>query len=262
MTGVLASVRSVEEAALVLAAGADFIDLKEPSAGALGALAPETIRAVVAHVAGRRSVSATIGDLPMDPSVVRTAIGRTAACGVDIVKVGLFPGGDQDGCLLAMSEAAASGCRIVAVMFADLAPDFGLIDRARELALTGVMLDTAGKQGGGLRCHLASAELAEFVSRSRASGLLCGLAGSLSIADIPPLVALQPDYLGFRGALCRDGRTGELDPKKVRDVCAAVRKASRSQSPATSAATAAAGAQRAAHSRIPASPEIRVAKSM
>ena len=60
MTGVLASVRSVEEAALVLAAGADFIDLKEPSAGALGALAPETIRAVVAHVAGRRSVSATI----------------------------------------------------------------------------------------------------------------------------------------------------------------------------------------------------------
>ncbi len=43
----LVSVRSVDEARLAAAAGADFIDLKEPSAGALGALPLATVRAVV-----------------------------------------------------------------------------------------------------------------------------------------------------------------------------------------------------------------------
>ena len=38
MTALLASVRSVAEAELALAGGADVIDLKDPSQGALGAL--------------------------------------------------------------------------------------------------------------------------------------------------------------------------------------------------------------------------------
>ena len=33
-------------------------------------------------------------------------------------------------------------------------------------------------------------------------GLLTGLAGSLEAADVPRLLLLAPDYLGFRGALC------------------------------------------------------------
>ena len=64
----LVSVRSVEEALLVAGAGADFIDLKEPSAGALGGLPLATIRAIVAALhrgAGALPVSATIGDVPM-----------------------------------------------------------------------------------------------------------------------------------------------------------------------------------------------------
>ncbi len=46
VTGLLASVTDVEEARLGAAGGADIIDLKNPAAGALGALAPETLRAV------------------------------------------------------------------------------------------------------------------------------------------------------------------------------------------------------------------------
>jgi len=37
MTGMLASVRNLEEAKLVYEGGADIIDLKEPNDGALGA---------------------------------------------------------------------------------------------------------------------------------------------------------------------------------------------------------------------------------
>ena len=59
------------------------------------------------------------------------------------------------------------------------------------------------------------------MAEARAAGLLTGLAGSLTTADIPPLAALGPHYLGFRGALCRGDRTAALDPAAF----AAVRRA-------------------------------------
>jgi uncharacterized protein (UPF0264 family) len=75
----------------------------------------------------------------------------------------------------------------------------------------GVMLDTADKRAGGLRRYLDDAALGAFVRRARDLGLLSGLAGSLRLDDVPPLLALQPDYLGFRGALCCAGeRTRRL----------------------------------------------------
>jgi uncharacterized protein (UPF0264 family) len=258
MTGVLASVSSAVEAAQVLTEDVAIIDLKDPTAGALGALPEATIRAALARIDGHRCVSATVGDLPMQPEVIAAAVARIAALGVDIVKVGLFSGGDRAGCLAALGAEATRGRRIVLVMFADQQPDFSVIERARDLGLAGVMLDTAEKQGGGLRDHLDSARLSEFVTRTRAAALLCGLAGSLRLEDIPALLPLRPDYLGFRGALCQAGRTGTLDPARVRAVCAAVR----AQPAAASAATAAAGAQRAAHSHASAVPETSAAKSI
>jgi uncharacterized protein (UPF0264 family) len=72
------------------------------------------------------------------------------------------------------------------------------------------MLDTAHKAGKTLRDWRTGNELEEFVTRSRSRGLLTGLAGSLRQEDIPPLLATVPDYLGFRGALCRDGDRGQI----------------------------------------------------
>jgi uncharacterized protein (UPF0264 family) len=223
MTGMLASVRDPAEAALVLGAGADIVDLKDPRSGALGALPPETIAECVAAIDGRRPVSATVGDLPMVPSIVVPAVARMAALGLDFVKVGLFPGGDVAGSIDALASETAKGARLVAVMFADRAPDFDLIDRLADRGFTGAMLDTADKHGGGLCDHLDHAALTHFVSRAKACGLITGLAGSLRLDDIPPLLRLGPDYLGFRGALCADGRRGRaLDAAAVRAVRAAI----------------------------------------
>ena len=261
MTGVLASVTSVAEAEIACAAGADIVDLKNPSAGALGALPDPTIRAIVAALGGRLPVSATIGDLPMDPQTVSAAVARIGDLGVDIVKVGLFAGGDPVAVLDALGAAASSGRRIVLVMFADQYPDLSVVDRARDLGLAGIMLDTADKQAGGLRHHQSDVRLAGFVWRAKAAHLLTGLAGSLAHADIPALLPLGADYLGFRGALCRAGRTTALDAALARAVCAAVRGPDQPRSAAASAAIAAAGAQRAAHSQASAGPEKRLAKS-
>lgn len=259
MTALLASVLSAGEAELALRAGADIVDLKDPAEGALGALPDAVIRQCLAKVAGRRPVSATAGDLPMEPAVVAGAAARIGALGVDFVKVGIFPGGYLPGCLDALAEEAARGLRVVAVMFADLAPDLAVIRDLAARGFAGVMLDTAGKAGGGLRAHLDDGRLRAFVRQARARGLFTGLAGSLGPADLAPLLPLGPDYLGFRGALTSGGRGAPLDAAAVAALSRAIK---RYQPSSAKSATAAAGAQQAARSHTASAPVTSSAKSL
>lgn len=250
MTALLASVMSAEEAELAVQAAVDIVDLKDPRFGALGALAPAEVRKAVQRVAGSRPVSATIGDLEMRPEIVAEAVQRTGALGVDFVKIGLFPGGDPEACIAALADDVAKGLRLVAVLFADRTPDFGFVECLAAHGFVGVMLDTAGKAGGGLRRHLSEADLAAFVARARGAGLFSGLAGSLALSDIPPLLGLGADYLGFRGALTAGGRDAALDPAALAAVRRAIPASSNQPfvSSAAKIASAAAGAQEAAQS--------------
>lgn len=214
MIKLLASVTNLDEARLAVAGGADIVDLKNPAAGALGALPRETIKTVCGALAGTVPLSATVGDLLPRPALINAAVSATAACGVDYVKVGLFPGPEQRDCIEALHPLTATTA-VVLVLFADRDPDFSLLAPAATAGCRGVMLDTAGKRSGSLREHLSPAQLADFVGRARALGLLCGLAGSLGFDDVAPLCRLGPDYLGFRGALCRGGRDGRLDDVRL-----------------------------------------------
>jgi (5-formylfuran-3-yl)methyl phosphate synthase len=215
MALLLASVTGPDEAALVLAGGADIIDLKDASRGALGALAPDVIRASVAAVGGLRLVSAVTGDLPMEPDVIAAAVARTAETGVDYVKVGLFPGPKRQECIRALSSLARS-TKVVGVMFADRGADNGLLEIMAEAGFAGAMLDTAGKGDGRLLDYMDVADLRLFIASCREQGLMAGLAGSLEPPDVPRLLLLEPDYLGFRGALCvgRE-RTARIDPEAI-----------------------------------------------
>jgi (5-formylfuran-3-yl)methyl phosphate synthase len=217
----LASVRSAEEALFALNAGADLIDAKEPSGGTLGAVPIATLREIVADVAGRRPVSATAGDLPMQLEPMRRAVDRTAACGVDFVKVGFFDLGEPAERVLELPRLAPQ-VPLIAVLFVDLAPPHPPQPPLQALAGAGwhgVMLDTVRKAGGSLRDWTDDGWLAEFVGQARAAGLLVGLAGSLGQRDIRPLARLGADYLGFRGALCAEAhREACLDPIRVRAV--------------------------------------------
>ncbi|MGH7155825.1 MAG: (5-formylfuran-3-yl)methyl phosphate synthase [Acetobacteraceae bacterium] len=222
MTRMLASVTGPAEAALALAGGADIIDLKDPSQGALGAVDPAVVAETVASIGGRRPVSAVAGDLPMDPSVVRGAVSAIAATGVDYVKLGLFPGGDARACLRALIGLAPR-TRLVAVLFADCAPDLSLVAAAAEAGFAGAMLDTADKSAGRLLDHMDLPELRRFVESCGSLGLLSGLAGSLEAPDIPRLLLLRPGYLGFRGALCGAGsRTHHVTPEAIQQIRALI----------------------------------------
>jgi uncharacterized protein (UPF0264 family) len=216
MTGILASVANLAEARLVVEAGVDIIDLKNPAAGALGALPVDDVARIVAALGGARPVSATIGDLPMVAGIVAPAVEAMAATGVDYVKIGFFPGGDWSGVIQGLQPVAASGIRLIAVLFGDCTPEICWVAALAEAGFAGAMLDTADKQKGSLRTVREPEFLRDFVAETRAHGLIRGLAGSLRAEDVQPLLALEPDYLGFRGALCGGNRTGHLDPDAVR----------------------------------------------
>lgn len=222
MTYFLASVRSRAEAELVLASGADIVDLKDPGQGALGAVAPGVIRDCLAAIGGRKAVSATVGDVPMHPDTVAGAVAATADLGVDIVKLGIMPGGDPLGCfeLLAGLNLRAG---LVLVFFADSLPDFDPVKAAAGSGASGVMLDTMGKKTGSLPDHMPLPAIARFVDRTRDAGLQAGVAGSLRADHLQPLLALSPDVIGFRGALCEQGVRGrELDPKACAEIGALI----------------------------------------
>lgn len=218
MTALLASVRDREEALLAMQAGADILDLKNPDEGALGALPLPTIREIVDVVDEQVTISATIGDLPMQPERVVFAIEHTSAQGVGIVKAGFFGSQGHEACIQAIQPLARKGIRVVAVLFADQAPDFSLLPKMKTAGFFGVMLDTARKDGKRLRDWLDESTLREFLKTAQALDLKTGLAGSLALEDIPLLTALQPDYLGFRGALCeRRQRCDKLSESRVRE---------------------------------------------
>jgi len=215
VTHLLASVVNTREAETAISAGADIIDLKNPLAGALGALPIEQIRSIVKQVAQQRPVSATVGDLPADPAVLIAAINRTFCTDVDYVKVGFFSNENLGSCLRALADITA-GRMIVAVLFADREPPLHRLPEFALAGFRGVMLDTADKRNGHLLEHADVGTLSRFVREARRLGLLSGLAGSLRQQDIPRLLPLNPDYLGFRGALCEQSRrTGRIDPFRL-----------------------------------------------
>lgn len=211
MTGMLASVNSIDEAMLVLNTVVDIIDLKQPASGALGALPTDLVTEIVDYCAGRCPVSATVGDLPMQPDLVFNAVNAMVKTGVDYIKIGFFPDGDSLATVQKLAELTPKYA-LIAVLFADTQPDFAIIPVLKQAGFTGVMLDTMDKQQGSLTQVMTKTDIAEFVRLAKTQSLLCGLAGSLKLADIATLMPFQVDYLGFRGALCeQQQRTQQLN---------------------------------------------------
>ncbi len=208
MSAFLASVRSLDEATIAYRIGADWIDLKEPSAGALGAVDLQTAIDVVQwlRLQPREAyLSATIGDCWESPSLMPARVKNLHRAGIEYVKIGVFAHSPSPDLLRVIKLCCSIGPKIIVVCFAEDPPSQRDIAAFSSTGISGAMLDTAQKTGKRLTQIMTSADLAEFVTAVRQRELICGLAGSLSINDIGCLSKLTPDYLGFRGALCRNG---------------------------------------------------------
>jgi uncharacterized protein (UPF0264 family) len=226
----LISVASTAEASAALAGGADVIDAKDPRSGPLGPVRPQLLQSIHAVVAGARPVTAALGDAEEEAAIEHAA--RTyAAAGAALVKMG-FRGLTDVRRVASLVKAAVqgAGCNgagVVAVAYADgedrssIAPP-ALVETAALAGAGGLLIDTASKDGPGLRALVSPDALAAIVGDAHRAGLLVALAGRLSADDLRFVRDCGADIAGVRGAACEGGRTGRVTAERVRALCSAL----------------------------------------
>jgi len=229
----LVSVRDADESRAALAGGADIIDAKEPSAGALGAVDLFTLQDIVAAVGAVRPVTAALGDAACTSTVGRLAR-EYAHAGATLVKIG-FAGvtsrRDAAALIAAARDGAAGRAGVIATAYADaghvgsLDPQV-MLDAAAASGAAGVLLDTANKQGPGLLGLMPPAALQAWVDVARDAGLLVALAGRLTLSDLDVVLDSGADVVGVRGAACDNGRTGRVTADRVRALMSALHRRS------------------------------------
>ena len=223
----LVSVANAAEASAALAGGADFIDAKDPAAGALGAVSREVFRDIHACVSGERPVTAALGDAAGEDEIERAAR-AFAAAGARLVKVGFagIAGADRVGALTAAAVRGAAGrrrgpCGVVAVAYADS-------DRAgasrpriswmwRRAAAPRACCSTPRiKRAPGCAIWSRPARSRHWSPGVHARGLFVALAGQLTAGDLPFVRDTGADIAGVRGAACDAGRMGHVSADRVR----------------------------------------------
>lgn len=218
----LVSVRHAAEAAAALAGGADIIDAKEPAAGPLGAVAPDTLRAIAATVGTARIVTAALGDARDEAAIERDAAAFVEG-GARFVKVGFAEAGSLTRTAVLLRAAARGGGRerVIAVAYADhdvvQAPSLlDVLAVTEATGVAGILLDTANKEGPSLTGLVSATALTSWVRAARAAGLLVALAGRVLDDDIGMLRDTGADIVGVRGAVCDGGRGGLVSSERVR----------------------------------------------
>lgn len=222
MTGLLVSVRSLEEAKTAYDAGADIIDVKEPLRGSLGAASLETIQAIVNELASKVPISVACGELgDLEPSLLQ---GLPAE--VSFAKIGLA------GCA-AISDwrddyrralaRLPNNVRRVAVAYADWqtsnTPDpESILAEATSNRCDYFLLDTKCKTTCLMEL-LPKNRVTQWTRRATALGLRTVIAGSLSADQFEDATQFWlPNFLAVRGAVCEHGRESQVCGSRVKDL--------------------------------------------
>ena len=232
----LVSVSDGIEAGHALDGGADLIDAKNPSSGALGAVTLSVLQQIHRVVAGRRVITAALGDADDEEEVERAVLGH-AAVGIGFVKIGFagITSIERVERLLAGAVRGASArkeapCGVVAVAYADTAGatsvnHVALVDAAARAGASGVLLDTALKHRPGLFELVPQGALESWVALAHAARLTVALAGKLSAGDLSRVRDTGADIAGVRGAACEGGREGRIVASRVRALGSRLRRA-------------------------------------
>lgn len=225
MTQLLVSVRSAMEAEEALRGGAALIDVKEPAHGSLGRASDEAIVDVLRVVAGRRPVSAALGELTDE-------LAAPDCESLAYVKWGLAGSASRWPTILCEAmrrmKERLPNCRTVAVAYADwqrvaAPPPEEICSFAIEKRMGAFLFDTWNKDGSTLLDWMPLTEIGLLRERCRAAGIPTALAGSLGAAEIGTLLPLRPDWFAVRGAACQNRQRGStIDESKVRQLAAVV----------------------------------------
>lgn len=232
MTQLLVSVADAQEAREAVENGADLIDVKDPTAGSLGAATVEKQREVIMAVASRFPVSVALGELLDLPNNDKTKLPQPLA----FAKVGLSHCRSNSDWLQrwrAWQQSLSANIQAVAVSYVDWqtcgAPSPGEI--IQQLVVPSrcriLLFDTFDKRQGSLLDHCSLPVLRDLCASLRSHDCRIVLAGSLQLQLLPALLPLQADYVAVRGAVCREERTSRLSGALVHEWATALARQAR-----------------------------------
>lgn len=230
MTGLLVSVRNVAEARLALAAGVDWIDVKEPLRGSLGAADQHECVQIAHAVAGSRPLSYACGELldwscrNIEPSGTNQA---EPLAGFALAKIGLA------GCAKLpwrrrwreWRDSLPALTLPVVVIYADAAaadspPPDELLEWAADQEVTTVLVDTYAKHGPKLTEIWSPQKLDVICRATQADNRRIVLAGKLDERDLQGILELSPDLVAVRGAVCRSVVKDSVELPRGGELCA------------------------------------------
>lgn len=222
MTQLLVSVRSAEEAAAALAGGVDWIDVKEPARGSLGAADPQVWREVVRTVAAAVPVSVALGEL----SDAAARYADESFAGVSLAKYGLANLANEPDWMsgaIAAYQRIPNGCARVAVYYADQdraqCPSLAEVIRlSQAVSAAAILIDTFVKDGRTLFDFLSRDQLATAIVQIQQSGAIAACGGSLTAAHFADAIHAGANVLAVRGAACADQRTSAINLQRVRQL--------------------------------------------
>jgi uncharacterized protein (UPF0264 family) len=231
-SGLLVSVRSVDEASAALEGGAELIDVKEPRHGPLGRPSDSVLKDVLNHVGGRRPVSMALGEL-------RELDGSPLVPGVAFVKCGLSGlgrGMRWQRQLAALQDRVARLSpppAVVTVGYADWKPAGApaladVVDVALGQPGSVLLVDTFDKRlkrfgkeqrPATLLDWLPQDEILRLCRRAQAANVRVALAGSLRLPHLLELLDARPTWFAVRGAVCdANDRDGAVHVLKVQSL--------------------------------------------
>lgn len=229
----LVSVRDLEEAKLAFAYNVDWIDLKDPSQGPLGAPSIELADAIANFL----DAETTRGDAE-SPSATFGNSKRSAALGelrnlemeraiavasrFPVVKVGLsgLQGEAWERQLAELANQLPKHSSLVPVHYADWRSCGGLglddVIRAAELVNAGrILIDTYAKTGKSLLNFYTMPELKCLAERVEKEDFSLVIAGSLREEHMASLSSLPIEAIGVRGAVCGGSRDESISESKL-----------------------------------------------
>ena len=225
----LVSVRDVDEAQAVLEGGADWIDLKEPADGPLGAVGKTKAQEVVEYVAGRRPVSAALGEfIAWQTSAIQELLELP---GIEYMKLGLAGCVNLEGWstqwLAAERTVRQAEKSLVAVVYADWqtasSPHPELIVKlAQQSSCKYLLIDTFDKSAAGTLGCLGQTGLCRLLRIAKQAALRTVVAGGFTLTDLPQLGTAPVDMIAVRGAVCKGDRRGRVDTRLVAQFCKAL----------------------------------------
>ena len=218
----------VEESAHALAGGAAIIDVKEPQLGSLGRADDAVIAEILHFVAGRRPVSAALGELLEDSLPY-------AQPGLSFVKSGLAGCGRIPIWPSLLAQIRLNHRLLPVNLFMSPMPIgnvprpppwHDVVDLACRTPGSVVLLDTC--------CKTSSAQAPDH---AQLAGLAAGCGSDPSVSALPggpgsrrpgrltrpgrnsPAAPARPDWFAVRGAVCLEGRrNGAIQEGRVREL--------------------------------------------